>query len=274
MPVKRPVRPESVADKEWVYKGKFSFMDHLADAAKPFGGLKALAETGLLNEVIAAHTKSLEQGNLGIHTAIPIVIRSAIRKLPEELKDGGSFTPLKMIANIAAHPAAKEEFIRALSVFKSRHYTMTNRFIKIDVWLKKSGNKIDSYLDVGCGMMRGAPTTVKTKEIFGKDVRVVGTDIYPALAGFTRRTGVEFKQHDMTQTALQEGEFDVVRIGNVVGYLTKEKNRKLIENCIGNLANNGLLIICTGKKVAGFYRKIDGELFDSFHEVPEKLRQI
>jgi len=138
--------------------------------------------------------------------------------------------------------------------------TYKGRYPKHNQFLKVNRDKIRVFVDVGCSIKNGAPTTIEAREALGKKARCFATDIFDdppkeARREFRKRN-ICYANHDISKIPFlvdgKEHSVDCMRVANVSFYLSQSQRRRALINILRSIKPGGFLIISHSTDVGEF----------------------
>jgi SAM-dependent methyltransferase len=119
--------------------------------------------------------------------------------------------------------------------------TSAGRYPWHDEFFENHGNEIRVFADVGCGLSRGAPTTLDARRLLPNS-RILATDVegdFNSQALKDHNVGVI--EHSIVDGPLPV-KADVIRFANVACYLSPSERDRAIRNLHRSLRRGGLLM--------------------------------
>jgi SAM-dependent methyltransferase len=138
--------------------------------------------------------------------------------------------------------------MRAIKTSEARKPgTWSGRYLLHTNFLQSNRAQIKTFVDIDCGIMAGAPTTVDAKKALGKKTRVVATDIIgptEATARGIKSEGIEFLMHDISAEPLPI-QCDAARFANSAQWKTQADRRRALLNIWRSTKEGGFLLGAT-----------------------------
>jgi len=126
----------------------------------------------------------------------------------------------------------------------SKSATTTGRYIKHCNFLRKHGESINVFADIGCAISAGAPTTIEAREALGKNARVLAVDVFNSSAEIEEilgREGIEIRKHDIVREPLPF-QCDAIGFRNVAQWMDHSDRRRALFNVWKSLKVGGFLL--------------------------------
>lgn len=123
-------------------------------------------------------------------------------------------------------------------------YTEKGRFPLHDSFFRKHVGRIKLFADVGCSLLRGAPTTIDARKNLGQGTEVYAVDvtkISKLKKGNLENNGIRVLTHSILESHLPF-QCDALRLANFSQHLSKSERRRALVNCWKSLKDGGYLL--------------------------------